>query len=53
MTGALFVKRSLGGWVESVVTCFTQRFFGAVFPLFPVDFFFVAADVLVATVSAS
>jgi hypothetical protein len=27
MTGALLVKRSFGGWVESVVTVFTQRFF--------------------------
>jgi hypothetical protein len=25
MTLALLVKRSLGGWVESVVTVFTQR----------------------------
>ncbi len=25
MTGALLVKRSLGGWVESVVTLRTQR----------------------------
>ena len=53
MTGALFVKRSLGGWVESVVTAQTQRFFGAAFPLFPVDLFFAAADCLGATVSAS
>jgi hypothetical protein len=35
MTGALFVKRSLGGWVESVVTLRTQRFLEA-------DFFFEA-----------
>ncbi|HTV14179.1 MAG TPA: hypothetical protein VME68_05655, partial [Acidobacteriaceae bacterium] len=26
MTGALLVNRSLGGWVESVVTVLTQRF---------------------------
>lgn len=31
MAIALLVKRSLGGWVESVVTVFTQRF--------PADFF--------------
>jgi membrane-associated protease RseP (regulator of RpoE activity) len=37
MTGALFVKRSLGGCVESVVTLRTQSFFGA-------DFFFEAED---------
>jgi hypothetical protein len=31
MTGALFVKRSFGGCVESVVTFFTQRFFAGTF----------------------
>jgi hypothetical protein len=31
MTGALLVKRSLGGWVESVVTVLTQRFCAGVF----------------------
>jgi hypothetical protein len=54
ITGALFVKRSLGGWVESVVTLRTQRFPGAGFAegvlfaadLRPVetDFFLDAAD---------
>jgi len=31
MTGALLVKRSLGGWVESVVTVFTHRFLAGFF----------------------
>ncbi len=47
MTGALFVKRSLGGWVESVVTLRTQRFFGAGF-FFGEDFFAVLRWVCVA-----
>jgi hypothetical protein len=38
MTGALLVKRSLGGWVESVVTVRTQRFFADFF--LGADFFF-------------
>src|SRR5581483_203655 len=31
MTGALLVKRSFGGCVESVVTVFTQRLFAGAF----------------------
>jgi hypothetical protein len=31
MTGALLVKRSLPGWVESVVTVFTQRLLVGIF----------------------
>lgn len=39
MTGALLVKRSLGGWVELVVTVRTQRLFAVAF-FFAADFFF-------------
>ena len=61
IAGADFVKRSLGGWVESVVTVFTQRFFEAVFAedflavdrLAEVDLPFPEEDFLVATISAS
>jgi hypothetical protein len=51
ISAADFVKRSLGGCVESVVTSFTQRFFGVV--AFAADFFFADADLVAAIVSAS
>lgn len=38
ISGALLVKRFLGGWVESVVTSRTQRFFEADFFFTPEDF---------------
>jgi hypothetical protein len=44
MTGALLVKRSLGGWVESVVTVLTHFFFAGFFvEVRFADFFFKAA----------
>lgn len=49
ISGALLVKRSLGGWVESVVMFLTQRFVAGAF--FAADLFFAAG--ILKTVSAS
>ena len=46
ISGALFVNRSFGGWVESVVTLRTQRLFGADFGEDFAEVVFRAADLL-------